>query len=166
MSFCGLCNGLTIEKLYPPNIYYHAENLTALEQSGKTCRLCAFMHWCITRTDDPHCFHLTSALPLSAREMPRLQTNDDATQIEESDEVLDGWQYRLTKPLDSYRVQLQIVLEPMVKSHSFREDSHGFAHVGVWLNRGRMRTDMTLAVEEGSCLCYSNIQTPQLTSSR
>lgn len=154
MSFCDLCNGLTIEKSYPPNIYYHAENLAALEQSGESCRLCAFMHWCITRTDNPDCFHLTSTVPLPAKALPRLETTDDALITEETDEVHDEFKFRLTKPLDSFRVKLQIILEPAIKPTSYREDADGFTHVGIWLNAGRMRTDMTIAVEEGSFLEY------------
>ncbi|KAF3033151.1 hypothetical protein E8E12_003612 [Didymella heteroderae] len=152
MPFCDLCNGLTIEKLYPPNVYYHAENLTALQQSGKTCRLCVFIHWCITRTDNPNCFHLESVEPFPAGQLPRLRMSDDAILNEELDEVLDGWQYRLTKPLNGYSIKLQIVLERAVKSSSCRKDDDGFAYVGIWLNPGRMRTDMGLAVEEGILL--------------
>ncbi|KAF2676494.1 HET-domain-containing protein [Lentithecium fluviatile CBS 122367] len=50
MSFCSLCSGLTVAKLYPPNIYQHAENFKALESSSRTCSLCKMMCWSLQNT--------------------------------------------------------------------------------------------------------------------
>lgn len=47
------------------------------------------------------------------------------------------------------QLKLQILAEPAIKDLSWREDTNGFAHIGLWLGAGKMRTDMTLAVEEG-----------------
>jgi hypothetical protein len=73
MSFCDLCSGLTIEKLYPPNVYYHAKTPTALKQSGQSCRLCAFMHWCIIRVDNMDCFPSRIGSSVPGFKIPRLE---------------------------------------------------------------------------------------------
>lgn len=54
MSYCHLCQSLTIEKLFPPNIFHHATSVAALEKSGRTCRLCMFMHKYIDASGNPH----------------------------------------------------------------------------------------------------------------
>jgi hypothetical protein len=42
MDLCALYNGLTVEKLWPPNYYEHATNLAVLEALRKTvaCARC------------------------------------------------------------------------------------------------------------------------------
>ena len=131
MPICELCRGLTIEKLYPPNIYYHAACLATLERSGDDCRICAFMYWCLTRTDEASCFREESFFTTATR--PRLA----------------GY-----LPIDSHtsvaQLKLQIVAEPARKAYSSRNNDDGFTHIGMWWEPGSMVTDMTLVVEEGT----------------
>jgi hypothetical protein len=54
MRYCDLCNGLTIWKLFPPNIYRHAETLAALEDSSHSCSLCMMLHRCIASAGEEH----------------------------------------------------------------------------------------------------------------
>ncbi|KAF1847863.1 HET-domain-containing protein [Cucurbitaria berberidis CBS 394.84] len=123
MSLCKLCNSLSIARLYPPNVYPHAENLAALEASANDCRLCKMIHWCIERGGE-------------REHHPQLNFEGA------SDEPPS---YGEHEARDKCAVKLQII-----PGHwNAIKPQKGFTHVGIWLISKWMTADLTLSVEEG-----------------
>jgi hypothetical protein len=140
MSFCDLCSGLTIAKLYPPNVYYHASSPSALETSADSCSLCKMMH-------------------KSMKEWPyyeQLVLDFDGA----SPEPPDG---RLSK-LPEAPLKLQIILAGseavLVPSNSEIRNLRGkranweecqyIQQIGIWLHSRIARCAIGVAVEEGT----------------
>lgn len=128
MAFCDLCTGMTIEKLYPPDIYYHGENLAVVEESAKNCQLCKLIHWCMWR--DSEC------------------ENAPFLKFEGADE--DMVPYGQNEERNKCSIKLQIVAEA---HDSVGTPAGGFKHIGIWMKSKYMVSDMTLVVEEGTASC-------------
>jgi hypothetical protein len=127
MSLCTVCSDLTIGGLYPPNIYRHAENLAAVEQSGKTCQLCKLIHWCLQMN--------------SEREgAPELK-------FEGADEEMIP--YGDNEERNQCSIKLQIISDECNGGDGPGE----FTHVGIWMKSRYMISDLTLSVEEGTASC-------------
>ncbi|CAO2647093.1 Nn.00g080150.m01.CDS01 [Neocucurbitaria sp. VM-36] len=123
MGLCLLCSGLTIAKLYPPNIYNHAENLATLEASAQDCRLCKMIHWCTKRGNEfEH----------------RPQLNFDG-----------ACQKLFPYAGDEARNKCSIKLQIIPRHWNSQNTKPGFTHVGIWMMYKWMVADMTLCVEEG-----------------
>ena len=145
MPLCELCRGLTIAKLFPPNIYYHANSLAALEISGQSCSICQMMHWCIQH------FGGTNEVVLDL---------DGASKAPHYD--LRDWPEATLK--------LQVILgtkadtgltnsetpDTLGKRVDHKEDKC-IDQIGIWLHSKIARCRIRLAVEEGiaitSLLC-------------
>lgn len=54
MSYCNLCENLTVARLFPPNIYHHAENISVLIESATECQLCAMLLRAIIEAHEIH----------------------------------------------------------------------------------------------------------------
>ena len=133
MSLCELCNGLSITKLYPPNIYYHANNMAALEASAKDCRICKMIYWCIQQGKE---FSRDGG-------KPKLDF-DGASDKEPSYGVTES--YDIYEARNNCSVKLQIILG----HRHCPEPKYGFSHIGIWMMSKWMLTDLTLSVEEGT----------------
>jgi hypothetical protein len=124
MSFCDLCNGLTITKLYPPNFYHHADNMAVLKASAHHCLLCKMLHWCLDRGNE-------------AEDCPQLQFHG----------AIDEYTpYAYHEIRDKSSIKLQII----PGSWNQVEPTDGFTHVGLWMLSKWMVADVTVAVEEGT----------------
>lgn len=134
MSFCDLCSGLSIAKLYPPNIYHHADNLAALEASAESCSLCKMMLWCIEHTSGMLGY------------IPRLHF-EGASQ----EQIF----YRRGNVWDGVSVKLQIV--PGRWNDDKKTDE--IRRIGIWLGSKFMVNDMILALEEGTIMSLCDIAT-------
>jgi hypothetical protein len=130
-AFCALCSHLTIAALYPPNVYHHAANLAAVEQSGKTCQLCKLIHWCLhTNTE----YESTPHLEFEGADQEIVPYGNDA--LEERNQC---------------SIKLQII--PKQPNDGVRPG--GFTHVGLWMKSKYMISDLTLSVEEGTASCLN-----------
>lgn len=123
MAFCDLCTGITVENLYPPNIYHHGENLAVVEESAKNCQLCKLIHWCIWR--DSEC-----------ENVPFLN-------FESADDEMVP--YGQNEERNKCSIKLQIVSG----KHDGVDMRGAFKHIGIWMKSKYMVSDMTLVVEEG-----------------
>jgi hypothetical protein len=124
MAFCDLCTGMSVETLYPPNIYYHGENLAAVQESAKNCQLCKFIHWCMWR-DSEH------------ESVPELY-------FEGADNEMVP--YAQNEERNKCSIKLQIV----AGTQGSDGKQGGFMHIGIWMMSKYMISDMTLVVEEGT----------------
>jgi hypothetical protein len=125
MSFCDLCSRLTITNLHPPSIYYHGENLAAVQESGKTCQLCKLIHWCCTLRDSEHDGCLQTKFEGAV---------DEVTSYSDKEE----------------RNQCSIKLQFMPGTWNDEGKENELRHIGIWMKSKYMISSMTLAVEEGS----------------
>jgi hypothetical protein len=124
--FCDLCNGLTIAKLYPPNVYHHGESLTVLEQSGKTCRLCMLIYWSIS-------------VVRWREKRPQLHF-EGATEDEIS--------YR-----DEAHRRCSVKLQILPGERDRTGKANEIRHVGIWTRSKYMVAELSLLVEEGTSRC-------------
>ncbi|KAH6616856.1 heterokaryon incompatibility protein-domain-containing protein [Boeremia exigua] len=163
MPYCDLCNGLTIEGLFPPNIYHHAKTLAALEESGKTCELCKLLYRCIRPAGD----YRTEYHPrfLSSSKAPRLVGWTDDMLLSYDLEACsdtgasDGASQLPTNACsvasNVVSIKLQILEESEIqKKESFLPSLDGFTHIGIWTESPHMLTSLTLFVHEGDELGY------------
>lgn len=125
MTLCDLCSNLTIERIYPPNIYYHGENLAAVEESGKTCQLCNLIALCIRRN-------------LEQEGRPLLHFEGAALQAVPFDQ---------TRERNRCCIKLQILQNQ--PDHN-EQNQPGIKGIGIWMKSVYMVSDITLSVEEGT----------------
>jgi hypothetical protein len=140
MSYCNLCDNLTVAKLYPPNIYHHAANVSALENSSLNCKLCALLQRVIKATktfdDLEYIFDPCSRPPLL------VGATDAMFAFDESES------YNQDNISDNFSVKLQILKETQ-RVRSTVENLDGFTHIGIWTHSKRMISSLTLMVQEG-----------------
>jgi hypothetical protein len=129
MFFCDLCSGLTIAKLYPPNIYHHGENLIAIERTGEFCQLCRLIYCCLQSTSQ-------------YVKVPELLFEGAVDE--------DKWGTDVESRNQS-SIKLQII--PGHWSDR-RHNSSEIRFVGIWMKTKYMLADFTLAVEEGTTICF------------
>ena len=142
MSYCNLCNNLTIARLYPPNIYYHAKNVYRLEDSALDCQLCAMILRIIkTARTYGDCEYSTDFG--GSQDIPLLVGASDAMFDCEVEEKCDPYIAR-----DKSRIKLQI-LEETQRKRSTIKNLDGFTHIGIWVKARRMLSSMTVMVQEG-----------------
>lgn len=142
MSFCHLCSGLTLSRLYPPNIYHHAENLAGLEQSGQVCQLCKLIHWCVLKA--PEYYHNIT---------PELYFEGAVDEKNLPNEV---------ESRNQCSIKLQIVRGSWYK----RGNKTEIRHIGIWMKSKYMLADLTLTVEEGITPCFDLPERPVDTKYR
>lgn len=153
MSYCNLCNSLTIAKLFPPNIFYHAKNLAALERSSQTCSLCTMLYRCVVAAEGHRSEY--NPQPISEQtEAPLLKgTIDDQLACDESGTCDDDRACEESsrcderRTSDNFSIKLQIIEETPRRSSSTNLD--GFTHIGIWIRSRRMLSSLTLVVQEG-----------------
>lgn len=124
MNLCDLCSNLTIERLYPPNIYHHGENLAAVEESGKTCQLCNLISLCIWRN-------------VEQEGRPQLHFEGAALEAVSVDHIEER---------NRCCIKLQILPE---LSHT-EQGQLGIKYIGIWMKSRYMVSDITLSVQEGT----------------
>jgi hypothetical protein len=125
MLLCNLCSNLTIAKLYPPNIYHHAQNMAAVEQSAKTCPLCKTICQSVDWT-------------MESQYSPQLGFQgavDDAVPSTDQDQ----------RDRDQCSLKLQIITGQLKGC----VERGAITHLGVWMKSKYMVHAMTLLVEEG-----------------
>jgi hypothetical protein len=123
MPLCDLCSHLTIARLYPPNIYRHATNLAAVEQSGKTCQLCKLIHWCLQMNSE-HEGSPELGFEGAIEEMLPYGQHEERNQCSIKLQIIPGKSNGQSKPGE-------------------------FTHVGIWMKSKFMISSLTLSVEEG-----------------
>jgi hypothetical protein len=121
MTFCQLCEGLTIAKLWPPNIYYHAKSVDDLEESAKNCEICALLDECV----------------YSGMGRPPVKPLSQLEGV--TNEIF----------LDKRSIKLQIMTESSPGAYLRSEDPNGFTVVGIWIDTVDMYSLVCLTVEEG-----------------
>ena len=122
---------MSIAELYPPNIYYHAESLVALERSGHSCQLCKLMHWSISRANEP----------------------DDSPELDIAGAPSELVSYEEDEERGRCSVKLQIktrALEGGVGREFEYIDTNEIREVGIWMRSKHMITTIGLVVEEGT----------------
>jgi hypothetical protein len=133
MSFCDLCNDLTITKLYPPNFCHHAESMAALEASEDNCPLCRMLYYSLNEGhEDPR-----ARAGLTRKDIPELQFHGATSEYNPFD-------YHEARNKSS--VKLQIIPGSWNKV----EPTTGFTHIGIWMMSKWMVACVSLAVEEGT----------------
>jgi hypothetical protein len=122
MSLCQLCEGLTLEKLYPPNVYIHAASVEALEESAEDCRICALLA------------HSISCGFGSASDMfsDQLQGYTDEALLAQSSSI-----------------KLQILIESVAKSRHLPDGADGISSIGIWVEPMTILSEVRMFVEEG-----------------
>lgn len=123
MAFCDLCIGMTVDKLYPPHIYHHGENLAIVEQSAKTCQLCKLIHWCMWRDSERESVPMLHFEGADEEMVPYAQ-NEERNKCSIKLQIIAGTQDRFGK-------------------------QGGFKHIGIWMKSKYMISDLRLVVEEG-----------------
>jgi hypothetical protein len=162
MQYCDLCTGLTIWKLFPPNVYRHAETLAALEDSSQSCSLCMMLHRCIASAGEDYSEY--NPQPIMKQSSPPLlvcttshQQHHEATkdgEVYDEDEphkmdrtCIESSDQDQASTEDKFSIKLQIIEEtPRCNSTT---NLNGFMHIGVWTQPKRMLTSLTLMVQEG-----------------
>ncbi|KAH6615180.1 heterokaryon incompatibility protein-domain-containing protein [Boeremia exigua] len=178
MSYCDLCNGLTIEELFPPSIYRHAKSLAALKQSSQNCSLCMLLYRCITASGSEYSEYNPQPLGDHSN-LPRLvgylvgqpacdvgvfndsTKDEDATVAREDIQSCDDDSIRdedSTSDVGAYGgdsegttsddVCVKLQIIEETERHSSSINLDGFTHIGVWIKPKRMLTSLTLAVQE------------------
>jgi hypothetical protein len=128
MALCDLCSRLTIANLYPPSIYYHGENLAAVQESGQTCQLCKLIHWCCTLNDSESESCLQTQFEGAVNEVTPYEEKEERGHSSIKLQLMPGTWYNEGKPNE-------------------------LKHIGIWMKSKYMVSSMTLLVEEGSALC-------------
>jgi hypothetical protein len=165
MHYCELCNGLAVWKLFPPNIYRHAETIAALEDSSHSCSLCMMLHRCIVSAGEDYSEY--NPQPIMEISKPPLLVHTTSGQhvlshneLRKVDQVYGGDQpytadrAHIESPdqdqastEDKLCIKLQIIEETPRRNST--TNLNGFTHIGVWTKSERMLTSLTLMVQEG-----------------
>jgi hypothetical protein len=121
MSLCQLCEGLTLQKLYPPNVYIHAASVEALEESGKDCKMCALLSGSISQG--------FGSVPIIYSRQLQGVTNG--------------------KLLAQSSIKLQVLIESSEKSRYLPDGADGLNSIGIWVEPTTILSVVSMNVEEG-----------------
>lgn len=156
MSYCNLCENLTVARLFPPNIYHHAENISVLIESGTECQLCAMLLRAVIaaqKIDDPEYSTIFRGLPEND---PLLVRASDEMSDCENEKKDNRWNMGPEDTADDHSgVKLQILEETQRRYSTINLD--GFTHIGIWTRSRRILSSLTLMVQEGESGCFATI---------
>lgn len=143
MTYCDLCSNLTVARLYPPSIYHHAESVSALQESSRSCDLCALLDRVIMAADSDSDDEYDSRHMCASQNTSPLLGATDAMFAREGSESHDQ-----DSTSDNFGVKLQILRETQRKNSTV-DDLDGFTHIGIWTHSKLMISSLTLMVQEG-----------------